>query len=161
MTYPAGNAINSIFLADGEGIIPAGTMVDVTFKYRVLGDPDPSGRPGVPVFFFQVNPDISQMYSPPNPALTDYPSKSWDVLPADMSFEQQDTWRITVPELSLAGNPALVIWFATNMMDPDAISWWYANVSITDIRLVRVVVPPEPKLSIRTHRSGVHFRSPR
>ncbi|HNC99177.1 MAG TPA: hypothetical protein PKW90_23790 [Myxococcota bacterium] len=134
--------------------MPAGTQVDVTFKYRVMGDPDPSGRPAIPVFFLQVNPDLAWAYSDPNPDLTDYPSKFWTDLAADMSIEVQDTFRLTVPTLSSAGDPALLIWFATNMTDPDLISYWYANVTISDIQLARV---SQPRLSIRGHQSGVRF----
>lgn len=159
MTVYEGANIQGLYFADAQGIMSAGTMVDVTFKYRLITNSEDTAVcplfADVPVFFFQVTPDMADFYAPPNPDRTFYESQHYpELLPDDPLAVRQFTYRVTVPTLSSAGNPAILLWFGTNAMTPDLLSFWCANTIIFAIDLVRYT---PPKLSIRGHSSGARF----
>lgn len=155
MTVYEGGNINFVYLVDAEGIIPAGTQVDITFRYAIWSNNDTNPLRGdVPVFFWQINPDIAAAYAPPDPSLEFFESQHYTDLPDSPTETHTITHRVTVPTLSTAGNPALLIWFATNATTSDLVSTWNGNGAIVSLNMVRF---KPPKLAIRGHSSGVRF----
>lgn len=158
MAVYEGANIQAIYFADVDGNVPAGTQVDVTFQYTLASNNPSNPLYGdVPVFFLQVATEMSDLYAPPNPTRTFYESQHYTTLPDDPATLHSVPFRVTIPPLSTAGNPAVGIWFATNATDPDLVSAWSANVNISSVQWTRVAVPTPPKLSIRSHSTRTHF----
>lgn len=169
MSFSLSQHLQTIVLADSDGLIPDGTQVKIEFHFQVLnnGDDNPLKIMGVPIFAFQLWADTSTSWEPPlDQSREFFQSQLWTDLPL-ATGDYLYTIRTTVPSRPSPVGPALFSWYApgysrddlstiyyTDWTNGDIESQWYTRVLVTDIRMARVV---PPKLSIRGHSSGVTF----